>query len=113
MRKVPMFRLRFLSVLMLSAGAALAACDGSGDNHVPDEANQQTTADSMSQGTNITPVNPPVGTVNPGAPSGPGVYPNADSTVAAPGATGGPVQSGATGPVGNVSGETTADSARH
>ncbi|MBB4636080.1 hypothetical protein [Longimicrobium terrae] len=108
-----MFRLRSLSALVLTAGFALAACDGSGGHQVPDEENQATSRpDSMSAGTNIPPVLPPAGTVNPNAPSGPGTDPNADSTVQTQGATGGPVQSGATGPVGNATGQTTADSAK-
>lgn len=108
-----MLRLRSLSVLLLTAGFALAACDGSGGHQVPDEENQAATRpDSMAAGTNITPVLPPAGTVDPGAPSGPGTDPSADTTVQTQGAVGGPVQSGATGPVGNVSGQTTTDSAK-
>ncbi|HEX8392654.1 MAG TPA: hypothetical protein VF665_09900 [Longimicrobium sp.] len=108
-----MSRLRTLSAVVLTAGFALAACDGSGGHQVPDEANQASSRpDSMSAGTNITPVTPPVGTVGASSSSGPATDPSADSIAQTQGAMGGPVQSGATGPVGNVSGATTADSAK-
>lgn len=88
---------RLLSAAIFSAALALCACDGSGEHNVPDEADQQTTADSAAAGTDIPSTLPPAGTVNPGAPSGTA----ADSTSpASQGATPGsanpanPVQSG-------------------
>lgn len=90
--EVPMPRLRSLSAGLLFAALAAAACDGSGEHNVPDEAGQGATgADSMARGTDIAPAPPPVGTVNPAAPSGPGTY----NDSATPGAVGQPTPSGA------------------
>jgi hypothetical protein len=94
---MPMPRLRHLPAFLLTI-LALAACDGAGENNVPDEAAETSnTADSAAAGTAIPSTLPPAGTVNPAAPSGPGTSPTA--TDSAPNATGQPVQSGATGPV--------------
>jgi hypothetical protein len=94
--EVPMPRLRPYTAGLLTV-LALAACDGAGGHNVPDEANQGAPgADSVSAGTAVPNSAPPVGTVNPAAPSGPGTY--GDS--AAPGAVGGPTPTGAPeGPV--------------
>lgn len=79
-------RLRLLSAALLTA-LATAACDGSGEHNVPDEANQGAPGpDSLAAGTATPSTAPPVGTVNPAAPSGPGTY----NDSAAPGAVGGP-----------------------
>lgn len=85
-------RLRMLSAGLLTAALAAAACDGSGEHNVPDEANQGAAGqDSLSAGTATPGAPPPVGTVNPAAPSGPGTY--GDS--ASPSAVGQPTQTGA------------------
>ncbi|HLM67298.1 MAG TPA: hypothetical protein VK358_07220 [Longimicrobium sp.] len=87
-----MHRLRLLSAGLFTAALAAAACDGSGEHNVPDEANQGAQGpDSLVRGTDVAPGPPPVGTVNPAAPSGPGTY--GDS--ASPGAVGQPTPSGA------------------
>lgn len=95
---------RLLSAAFLSTALALSACDGSGEHNVPDEAEQQTTADSAAAGTAIPSTLPPEGTVNPAAPSGTGSYPDSASPTAVgqtQGATPGspnpatPIQSGA------------------
>jgi hypothetical protein len=95
---------RLLSAAFLSAALALSACDGSGEHNVPDEAEQQTTADSAAAGTDIPSTLPPAGTVNPAAPAGTGTYGDSASPAAvgpSQGATPGssnpatPVQSGA------------------
>ena len=75
---------RLLSAAFLAATLALAACgSGSGEHNVPDEAEQQTTADSAAAGTDIPSTLPPAGTVNPAAPSGPGTYGDSASPAAA------------------------------
>jgi hypothetical protein len=90
--EVPMPRFRLLSAGLLTAVLATAACDGSGEHNAPDEASQGAAGqDSLVAGTDVAPGPPPVGTVNPGAPSGPGTY----SDSATPGAVGGPTPSGA------------------
>jgi hypothetical protein len=87
-----MHRLRLLSAGLLTAALAAAACDGAGEHNNPDEANQGAPGpDSMVRGTDVAPAPPPVGTVNPAAPSGPGTY----NDSASPGAVGGPTPSGA------------------
>lgn len=87
-------RLRLLSAGLLTLALAAAACDGSGEHNVPDEANQGPPGpDSLAEGT-ATPVPPPVGTVNPAAPSGPGTYPDS----ASPAAVGQPTTPAAGGP---------------
>ena len=74
---------RLLSAAFLSAALALSACGaGSGEHNVPDEAEQQTTADSTAAGTAIPSTLPPQGTVNPAAPSGTGTYPDSASPTA-------------------------------
>jgi hypothetical protein len=86
--------LRLLSAGLLTAVLAAAACDGSGDHNVPDEASQGAPGqDSLVNGTNTPVAPPPVGTVNPAAPSGPGTY--GDS--ASPAAVGQPTEPGAGG----------------
>lgn len=95
-------RLRLLSAGLLSL--ALAAC-GSGSHNAQDDSDDTTGADSLQAGTDVAPGPPPVGTVNPAAPSGPGTY--GDS--ASPSAVGGPTPTGA--PDGPVQPATRADSA--
>lgn len=92
-----MSRLRSIHAGLLSAALVLAACDGSGEHNNPDEASQGAPgADSVLAGTDVPNSAPPVGTVNPAAPSGPGTY--GDS--ASPAAVGGPTPTGAPdGPV--------------
>lgn len=86
--------LRLLSAGLLTLALGAAAC-GVGDHNVPDEANQGAPGpDSMSEGTATPSVPPPAGTVNPGASSGPGTYPDS----APPGAIGGPTTPGAGNP---------------
>lgn len=92
-----MSRLRVLSAGLLTAALAAAGCDGSGEHNVPDEANQGAAGpDSLAAGTATPGAPPPVATVNPAAPSGPGTY----SDSATPPAVGQPAQTGAAnGPV--------------
>jgi hypothetical protein len=93
--EVPMPRLRLLSAGLLTAVLAAAACDGSGEHNVPDEANQGAPGqDSLAAGTATPVAPPPVGTVNPAAPSGPGTYPDS----ASPTAVGQPTLPAAGGP---------------
>lgn len=75
--------IRLLSAALITAALAAAACDGSGEHNVPDEAGQGATAqDSLAAGTDVAPGPPPVGTVNPAAPSGPGTYGDSASPAA-------------------------------
>jgi hypothetical protein len=94
--------IRLLSAGLLSA--AVAAC-GSGSHNTADAEDGAAGADSLSAGTDVAPAPPPVGTVNPAAPSGPGTY--GDS--ASPAAVGGPTPTGAAG--GPAQPATRADSA--
>lgn len=93
-----MYRLRLLSAGLISATLAAAACDGSGEHNNPDEAAQGAAGqDSLSAGTDIPSSAPPVGTVNPAAPSGPGTYSDSASPAAvgqptSPATPGGPAQ---------------------
>ena len=98
-------RLRLLSAGLLSTALLLAACDGAGSHNAQDDNDDTTGADSLQAGTDVAPGPPPVGTVNPAAPSGPGTY--ADS--ASQSAVGGPTPTGA--PAGPVQPATRADSA--
>lgn len=69
--------LRLLSAALITATLAAAACDGAGGHNTPDEANEGAAGqDSLSAGTAVPNSAPPAGTVNPGAPSGPGTYPD-------------------------------------
>jgi hypothetical protein len=87
-----MSRLRLLSAALITAAFAAAACDGSGEHNVPDEAAQGAPGqDSLAAGTDVPSSVPPVGTVNPAAPSGPGTY----NDSAPPAAVGQPTPSGA------------------
>ena len=64
-------RLRLLSAGLLAL--ALAAC-GSGSHNAQDSGDEVAGSDSLQAGTDVAPGPPPVGTVNPAAPSGPGTY---------------------------------------
>lgn len=82
--------LRLLSAGLLTLLAA-APCDGSGGHNNTDEAAQGAPGqDSLVDGTAVPSSAPPVGTVNPAAPSGPGTY----NDSAAPGAVGQPTSPG-------------------
>jgi hypothetical protein len=89
--------LRSLSAALIAATLAAAACDGAGGHNTPDEAGQGAAGqDSLSAGTAVPSSAPPAGTVNPGAPSGPGTYPDS----ALPAAVGQPTSpASGTGPV--------------
>lgn len=93
-----MHGLRLLSAALITTTLAFAACDGSGGHDNPYEAAQGAAGpDSLSAGTDIPSSAPPVGTVNPAAPGGPGTYGDSASPAAvgqptSPATPGGPAQ---------------------